>query len=384
MALPGPHDVGPRRHTLGAHPALGLAQARIAARSLREAVRSGRNPVAEAQRKHTAQRDTLASLIELYERQRGGTLKSWPEYRSRIESVFGKYLGRPVADLTLQALQHTADHWPSGQSAGAATRYLRPILKWGSHPGRGLVARDLALITPPATVRKRQRVLTREELSRLLPVLRSSTSAHAAAAEFMLLTACRRDEACDARWKDVDLDNRQWRLPETKNGKRTTCLRFHVRRCAAADRLPAEPDPHARIFTGDGSKLGHWDRVTKRFMVASETAGWHRHDLRRTAATMCGEMGIEPHVIEAMIGHVSLHSQLAATYNLARYRPQVAEALQRLADAMDRIVDRRGPSCALDQIRVIGRFSGSSTTSVEVRHSPPQSTTVHSALYSCF
>ena len=43
---------GPRRHTLGAHSdQLGLAQARIAARSLREEVRKGSDPVAEAQRK---------------------------------------------------------------------------------------------------------------------------------------------------------------------------------------------------------------------------------------------------------------------------------------------------------------------------------------------
>ncbi len=54
-------------------------------------------------------------------------------------------------------------------------------------------------------------------------------------------------------------------------------------------------------------------------------------------ATMLGEMGEMPDIIEAALNHTSIHSPLAATYNRSRYRPQVAMALQRLADALDGI-----------------------------------------------
>src|ERR1700679_2199710 len=64
---------------------------------------------------------------------------------------------------------------------------------------------------------------------------------------------------------------------------------------------------------------------------------WHRHDLRRTGATLLGEMGELPDIIEAALNHVSIRSPLAATYIRSRYRPQVAAALQRLADALDGI-----------------------------------------------
>jgi hypothetical protein len=37
------------------------------------------------------------------------------------------------------------------------------------------------------------------------------------------------------------------------------------------------------------------------------------------------------------LNHASIRSPLAATYNRSRYRPQVAAALQRLADALDGI-----------------------------------------------
>ncbi len=87
--------------------------------------------------------------------------------------------------------------------------------------------------------------------------------------------------------------------------------------------------------TSAGTPLGNWDRETKALQQASRTAGWTRHDLRRTGATMLGEMGELPDIIEAALNHVSIRSPLAATYNRSRYRPQVAAALQRLADALD-------------------------------------------------
>ena len=87
---------------------------------------------------------------------------------------------------------------------------------------------------------------------------------------------------------------------------------------------------------GDG-RLVNWDRETKRLMEETGTAGWTRHDLRRTGATLLGEMGVEPHVIEAALNHAAIHSRLAATYNRARYLPAVRDALQALADRLDAI-----------------------------------------------
>jgi hypothetical protein len=52
---------------------------------------------------------------------------------------------------------------------------------------------------------------------------------------------------------------------------------------------------------------------------------------------MLGEMGELPDIVEAALNHVSIRSPLAATYNRARYWPQVAAALQRLADTLDDI-----------------------------------------------
>ena len=350
----------PRRFPLGQHPALGLAAARGACRALREEVRKGADPNAEARNRREAVKDakagrnTLRSLVGIYGRQEGNRLKSWAEYKRRIGLVFAKQLDHPLTELTLQTLQQTADRWPSPLSAAAACRYLRPILKWAAHPGRGYVGPDLAQITPPATVPRRQRVLGAEELSRLLPVLRASTSAYAAAMQFILLTLARRNEVASARWRDVDLKAKQWRLPETKNNQEHVIPLSKQSIALLRTRLPDHDDPDGFVFVsgdeGDGSTpLTNWDRATKIIKADSGTSGWHRHDLRRTGATMLGNMGIEPHIIEAGLNHVSIHSQLAATYNAARYRPQVGRALQRLADRLD-IIAQVGADVHVRQI----------------------------------
>jgi integrase len=215
---------------------------------------------------------------------------------------------------------------------------LRPVLKWAAQ--RRCVAPELAAIVPPATVRRGGRFLSRDELAALLPVLAADDRPYAAAVRFMLLTLARREEVCSATWRDVDFPAETWTISDTKNGQPHVVPLSRQAVSLLRSRLPAEgkPDPAALIFgTSTGKSLGNWDRETKAIMQASGTEGWHRHDLRRTGATMLGEMGELPDIIEAALNHTSIRSALAATYNRSRYRPQVAAALQRLADALDGI-----------------------------------------------
>jgi len=63
---------------------------------------------------------------------------------------------------------------------------------------------------------------------------------------------------------------------------------------------------------------------------------WRLHDCRRTAATMMAELGILPHIIEAILNHVSGHrAGVAGIYNRARYEGEMRAALQRWADHLD-------------------------------------------------
>ncbi len=337
-----------RRFPIGSYQAMGLAAARTAARALHAKVKQdGADPIAQRKRERAigaAAKDgagTLAALISLYGEKHGAKGRSWPESRRRMEAVFKSYLTRPLASLTAADLQMTADRHGAQQSAAAAVRYIRPVLKWGA--ARGYVGRDVAAVTPPATVQRRDRVLSREELAAVLPALAASDRPYAAALRFMLLTLTRREEAAGARWGAVDLDAGTWTIARTKNGQPHVVPLSRQAVELLRSLQPEKPQSTALIFaTRSGAGLGNWDRETKALQAASGTDGWTRHDLRRTGATMLGDMGELPDIIEAALNHVSIRSALAATYNRSRYRPQVAAALQRLADALDGITAGAG------------------------------------------
>src|SRR6202012_4524536 len=61
---------------------------------------------------------------------------------------------------------------------------------------------------------------------------------------------------------------------------------------------------------------------------ASALVPWRLHDLRRTAATRMADLGVQPHVIEAVLNHVSGHKGgIAGIYNRALYTAEKAQAL---------------------------------------------------------
>jgi integrase len=326
-----------RIFVLGHHPEMGLSEAREAARQLRVQVRGGADPTAERRAARTAQRsppapvlstptDTLQAMLTLYEEQRGCDLKSWAHSRKRVDRVFAALLPRSVQSLTAAEFQITADKFPARQSASFAVRgYCPPAL---------------AAFEQPATVKQRHRVLTREELAALLPVLGDGPEAHGACLRFILLTAARLSEASGARWGDIDWQADTWTIPREQAKSNREHIVPLSRQAVALlrRRVPEDAQPDELIFTTEtGSPLSNWDRTGKWFQAASGVTGWHRHDLRRSTATLMGELGTDPHVIEAALGHVTLHSGLASIYNRSRYRPEVATALQRLADALDGI-----------------------------------------------
>jgi integrase len=65
---------------------------------------------------------------------------------------------------------------------------------------------------------------------------------------------------------------------------------------------------------------------------------WRTHDLRRTVATRMAELGVEPHVIEAILGHTGGHKRgVAGIYNRATYEAQKRSALTMWANHVTEI-----------------------------------------------
>src|SRR5262245_65764837 len=95
------------------------------------------------------------------------------------------------------------------------------------------------------------------------------------------------------------------------------------------------------VFSNTGrSPLQHWYKAKDRLDAAMKPATpWVLHDLRRTAATGMAELGIAPHIVEAVLNHVSgARAGVAGTYNRAAYLPEKKAALARWAAHIEGLV----------------------------------------------
>jgi integrase len=257
--------------------------------------------------------------------------------KRHVEVVFSKVLDKPLLDIERTQLQLIADAWKSATTASLAVRILRPCLKWAEK--RGLVREGVTKLEQPGRVRRRDRVLTSDELTAIWPQLKGQ---HGNVIKWLLRTGCRLNEAVGMTWSEVTSDT--WTIPagRSKNGRaRAVPLPRQAADLLRVVGSDAEepPEPTALVFPSTrGGVLSNWDRETKRLHRLSATSGWHRHDLRRAVATLLGDLGFPPHVMSVVLGHAHIADGATAVYARSRYQREHREALQALADKIDRIV----------------------------------------------
>ena len=225
----------------------------------------------------------------------------------------------------------------SGELVGAAKQ---PAEREAAPLAARVLNRGEAVVAPRgrAQVGKRSRVLTNNELRAIWPHL---GGAHGQVIKWLLWTGCRLSEATGMAWGEVENDF--WTIPSTrrKNGQSHTVplprQAGDMLRTAATHR--EESQSGSFVFPSTrGRQLSNWGWQTKRLHRLSRTSGWHRHDLRRTVATLLGDLGFAPHVVSVVLGHAHIAQGATAVYARSRYQREHREALQALADEIDRIV----------------------------------------------
>lgn len=351
-----------RRFEVGA--GLGLAEARVRAKGIRQRVADGADPTAEKReiraRAVSAKLGigTFGAAVEAYfSAGNGAGLMTKTEQLQRIKSVFKGHLNRPGMEVLPSDLQRAIDAHTAKVAAARAVGYVMPVLKWAAK--RGLMQGGFDLEKPMQNAPK-QRVLDDNELAALWPTL---TGPYGRCCRLMLLTGARRDEARNATWEQFDLQKGVWTIPaEVRKDTRTQARRRQrpkpamqvplsrqamelmvETRAAELSRRQLEgvsqDIAHGDlVFVGQkGGRLDNWDRWIKARTTKSVVSGWSAHALRRTTATLAGDLGAAPHIVSVILGHSNLGGQLVAGYNKSRYQIEHAKILQEVADKVDQI-----------------------------------------------
>ena len=324
-----------RRFSLGS--GLSLTEARSRGEQLRRAIHDGADPTEERRAAHRRSRaahegiGTFRALLATYFlKGPGARQRRAAKTRKLIERIFTEVLEQPALHIERPGLQLIADNWQSAASAALAVRSLRPCLSWAEK--RRLVKTGVADLEPPAAVARRERVLTPKELTAIWSHFRRR---HGQIFKWLLWTGCRLNEAAGMTWGEIDGD--KWTIPAARaknNRQRTVPLPTQ-----ATDLLRSigPGAPALLVFPSKrGRVLDNWDRETKKVQELSGTSGWHRHDLRRTVATMLGDLGVATHVVSVVLGHAHIADGATAIYARSRYVREHQQALQLLADELDR------------------------------------------------
>ena len=192
----------------------------------------------------------------------------------------------------------------------------------------------------------RDRVLTQAELAELWAALPQGDFGEIV--RLLILTGQTREEIGGLRWSEADLDRSLIALPpeRTKN-LRTHEVPLSTQARAILQRQPKRKDRDFIFGTGEAGFSG-WSKSKERLdkaLLTKRTANerrvkplpyWRLHDLRRTCATGMAELGVQPHIIEAVLNHVSGHKAgVAGIYNRVRYAEDMRSALQRWADHVE-------------------------------------------------
>jgi integrase len=160
----------------------------------------------------------------------------------------------------------------------------------------------------------------------------------------LILTACRKSEVGGLRWFELNLADRIWTIPgaRTKN-KRDHALPLPHAFWEIVESVERRPN-RDYLFGYSDRGFRNWSETKIALDRRCQIPPWTHHDLRRTVATRMAEsppdgLGIKPHVVEALLNHVSGHkSGVAGIYNRASYLPEVKTALARWAEYIANIV----------------------------------------------
>lgn len=340
-----------RRVVIGKAGAVGVDEARKQARTLLARVQTGADLHAEKATRRAQAAMTLDAVSDAYLRDAKGKLKpgSYDQVHRHLKKNWQPLAGRPIADLKrVDVAARLAALSVGGHrvNANRARSALSAMFAWAI--GEGLVeANPVTGTNKPAEERSRERVLSEAELCAVWNACRND--AYSRIVRLLLLTAQRRDEVGSIAHDELDVAVGLWTLPgeRTKNGVTHEVPLSGL----ALETLATQPriDGRSLIFGQGVGGFSGWSNSKERLDGRIAAAGlvmphWTLHDLRRTAATMMAErLAVPPHVIEAILNHVSGHKAgVAGVYNRASYRTEKRDALDRWAAHVAALVSAEG------------------------------------------
>ena len=354
----GKQAAGPKqRLTLGEYPDMSIAEARAAASQMLALARKGIDPAPKLAPPAAVPKPelTVAGLIDQFAEQhlrrnlRSGTMVEH-QIRAHVSPAWGD---KPVVSLRrgdlVALLEKVRVKAPVIDPETGRARMLggpvaaASIRQWVSTMWNWAVAHDLTpdnvmeKVTNPDRQRFRTRYLSMDELRVTWEATKALSSPWRELYQLLILTGQRRNEWASARFEWIDADVTRLEIPAAhyKSGRPHVVPLSRQAQAIVRSIPEAEYGPYLVTSSSGYSPVSGFSKAKTQLdekVAARQVAvsPFVVHDLRRTMATHMERLSVEPHVIEACLGHTL--KGIERVYRHFTYYDQKAIALQKWAD----------------------------------------------------
>ena len=330
-----------QKYTIGPYGRVTLHQARVSAQKVFAARLEGRDLAAEkraARKRMTV--DRVEDLLEAYIAQHVSQNRSARGTSQMLRRELASWSSRSIHEICKRDVIEVIAAVEQRGASVAANKTLKAIktfLRWCV--GRAVLDHSPAEGIPlPTKEVPRDRVLTDDELARVVIAARNIGGPYGGIVELLALTGQRREEAARCVWEEIDFHSRTWTLPNlrTKNAKPHV---VHLSDQAIAVLSQAKRQGKL-VFSVAGT---HWfqdfSNAKRELDALSGVNGWRLHDLRRTCVSGMAGLGVAPHVADKILNHQSGSiSGVAAVYQRHQFLAERKEALERWGTHVAQIV----------------------------------------------
>ena len=344
-------DAKTRRVFLGSCSAISLAAGREATRAILGQVALGRDPASErklatqeAKRKDAHEALTFGVLIEQWEAL--GLADRRERYRTEavraLRYAFANHLRTPAAELNRATVVRVLDGFVTDGKTAMASRtaaYGRACYQWAIK--RGSVEANPFANLPRVPAVRRERLLDDREVVSIWKAT-DAPGPFNGIVHTLALTAQRREEVAGMAWSALAPDLSTWTISSSVSKNRKPHVVFLSEEMRTLLRAQPRREETDLVFPGERGVFSGWSKAKARLDKLSGVSNWVLHDLRRAGATGMAELGIAPHIVEAVLNHASGHKAgVAGVYNHARYATEKRRALDLWGAHVAAIVEGR-------------------------------------------
>jgi len=361
----------PRRITYGSYPEMSLAAARVADATAKEKIKRGIDPGAElvAANEVDRQAETVADLSREYLERHARKKKRSAAQDERtldreIIPQWGRRKAKEISARDVVLLLDRIEDRGSPVMRNRTASLLSKMFRFGVT--RGIVGASPAVGIERLAETSRTRILSAAEIRLLWHGLDHANMDRrtALAIRFCLATGQRRGEVAGAARNEIIDAEAIWNLPghRTKNGRANSiplnALAMQIVREAdllrvkpmptrpkRKDRSAFDPTPSPWLFPStQGRKPLDPAALTRALNRSREVLGIGDatiHDLRRTFATVLGEVETAPEVLRALLNHTP-QEITERVYNLAENLGPRRRAMQAWSDWLTCVITGAG------------------------------------------